>query len=300
MIEVYRKTLKRIRPVHVMLHHVMTGAFIPTLERIKGFKTMPDDPFWFRLELLTDRHEQETAAQFRRLIQPGMIVLDVGAHVGYYARLSSQLVGENGRVIAFEPHPRTFEYLMRNVTSLLNVTTIQAAVAETEGTAELYDYLMMSASGSLHYDETLVDLQRAHATKDDIAPRLAQGLPVQTYTVRTAPIDSILEELGVNRVDFVKMDIEGAEMGALRGMKRTISESPELKLIMEYNPVALRAFDNQPEAALNEVLGMGFSHVAIIQKDGTLTDITGQQDTIKTMTTRLMDHMDVENLLFTK
>ncbi|PJF22341.1 MAG: hypothetical protein CUN56_06505 [Phototrophicales bacterium] len=300
MIEVYRKTLKRIRPVHVMLHHLMTAAFIPALERIKNFKTMPDDPFWFRLELLTNRHEQETVAQFKRLITPGMTVLDVGAHVGYYARLLSQLVGEEGRVIAFEPHPRTFDYLMKNVASLLNVTTVQVAVAEAEGTAELYDYLMMSASGSLHYDPTLVDLQKSHATKDDIAPRLAQGLPVQTYTVRTMPIDMVLDELDIACVDLVKMDIEGAEMGALRGMKRTIKQSPNLKLIMEYNPVALRAFDNQPEEALHEVLGMGFSHVSIIQKDGTLTDITGQQETIKTMTARLMDHMDVENLLFTK
>lgn len=300
MINVYRKTLKRIRPVHVMLHHAMTGAFIPTLEKLKGFKTMPDDPFWFRLELLTNRHEQETTAQFKRLVKPGMTVLDIGAHVGYYARMSSQLVGQAGRVIAFEPHPRTFEYLMKNVASLLNVTTVQAAVAETEGTAELYDYLMMSASGSLHYDEALVDLQRAHATKDDIAPRLAQGLPVQKYTVRTAPIDDILQELNVPKVDFVKMDIEGAEMGALRGMKRTISESPDLNLVMEYNPVALRAFDNLPEESLEEVLAMGFKKVEIIQKDGSLVDITGQKDTIATMTTRLMDHMDVENLLFTK
>jgi FkbM family methyltransferase len=299
-IRLYRKTLKRFRPLHVAIHRLMTCAVIPLLEKRSGLLTMPDDPFWFRLELLTNRHESETLRQVRQLVKPGMIVLDVGAHVGYYTRHCAQLVGPEGRVIAFEPHPRTFKTLRRNVQQFPQVIPAPVAVAEAEGTAELYDYLMMSASGSLHYDETMLALQKAQLTDSDIAPRIATQFPVETYTVRTTPADDYLAGFGIDRVDVIKMDIEGAEMSALRGMQQTIARSPNLYLIMEYNPQALKAFGFEPETALAEVLGMGFARVEAIEPDGTLTDLTHDQSAIAGLTTRLMAHMGVKNLLFTR
>lgn len=296
----YRKTLKRLRPAHIALHRLMTHGVIPLMERAKGLKTMPDDPLWFRLELLTSRHEVETVAQMRQIAREGMIVLDVGAHVGYYARLCAELVGEGGHVYAFEPHPRTFGVLSGNIRGYRNITAVQVAVAETEGTAELYDYLMMSASGSLHYDETMRDLQKSQLGAADIAPRIANDFPVETFSVRTVPIDDYLASQGVSAVHLVKMDIEGAEIGALRGMKRTIAQSPDLRLVIEYNPQALRSFDFVPEDAFAEVLGMGFSRAQIINSDGTLTDITGDRDHLARLTAQLQQNMGVVNLLFTR
>lgn len=297
-LSIYRKTFKRIRPLHVGMNKVMTSVLLPTMEIAKGFQTIQDDPFWFRLELLTNRHESETRAQINRIVKPGMVVLDIGAHVGYYTRLFSQLVGENGKVIAFEPHPRTFEVLHKNTASLKNVTLVQSAVAEEESTAELYDYLMMSASGSLHYDEKLLDIQKANVGTSDVAPRIANEFPVEKFSVRTVPLDSFLAEMDIHKIDFVKMDIEGAEMGALRGMKTLIQNSPGLNLIMEFNPSALQAFDIQPETAIAEVLGMGFTKVFIVNEDHSLNEITHATQTIAEMTARLMEHMDVVNLLF--
>ncbi|MEQ8677590.1 MAG: FkbM family methyltransferase [Aggregatilineales bacterium] len=277
---------------------MLTTVLLPMLEKSKGFQTIEDDPFWFRLELLTDRHESETRAQINRIVKPGMIVLDIGAHVGYYTRLMSQLVGENGKVIAFEPHPRTFEVLHKNTANLKNVTLVQSAVAEEEGTAELYDYLMMSASGSLHYDEKLLDIQKANVGDSDVAPRIQNEFPVEKFTVRTVPIDALLSEMNIEAIDFVKMDIEGAEMGALRGMKNLIANSPNINLIMEFNPSALKAFDVVPESAVAEVLGLGFSKVFVVNEDSSLVEITNKTQMIVDMTTRLMQHMDVVNLLF--
>jgi FkbM family methyltransferase len=298
-LNIYRKTLKRLRPIHLGLHWLLSRTWIPLLERIQNFYTMPDDPFWFRVELLTHRHEPETAQHLQRLIQPGMTVLDVGAHVGYYSRLASNIV-QNGRVIAFEPHPRNHEYLTRNVGSRKNVTIRQVALAETEGTAELYDYLMMSASGSLHYDERIRDVQMAQVSELDIAPRIGKDFEPQKYTVRTAPIDSLMDELGIKSVDVVKMDIEGAEMGALRGMTRTIQNSPNLALIMEYNPLGLKAFGNDPVAALQEVCAMGFTRMYVIESDGSLTDYTTDAAALERLTRRLMQNMGVVNMLFTR
>lgn len=293
----YRRTIKRFRPAHLAIHWLMTHALIPLLERAKHFETMPDDPFWFRMELLTDRHEPETAAQLRDLIQPGMTVLDIGAHVGYYARMAGSLVGDTGRVIAFEPHPRNHACLTRNTSDYDNITILQVALAETEGTAELHDYLMMSASGSLHYDEQIRDVQLQQMSDSDVAPRGKHFQP-QTFTVRTAPVDQLLADQGIERVHVVKMDIEGAEMGALRGMQTTIQNSPGLSLVMEYNPLGLKAFGNDPAAALQEVLTMGFQRMYVIEADGTLTDYTGNVDAIDRLTQRLETHMGVVNLLF--
>jgi len=299
-LNLYRKSLKRLRPAHLGVHRLMTHVVIPLLEKRKGFRTMPDDPFWFRLELLTNQHEAETVQQIDRLVRPGMTVLDVGAHVGYYSRRCARLVGESGRVIAFEPHPRTFRVLSHNVNGCGNVTSLQLALAETEGTAELHDYLIMSASGSLHYDQAMIELQRSQLTTSDVAPRIAHDFPVQTFTVRTMPADACLSEMGVERVDVVKMDIEGAEISALRGMRHTLVNSPGMALIMEYNPQALKAFGLQPEQALAEVLDLGFRQVQIIERDGRLRDMTGDEAALSRLTAQLMaeNHMDVVNLLF--
>jgi len=297
----YRKTVKRFKPAHIAIHWVMSHLVIPLLEAVKGFKTIPDDPFWFRLELLTNRHEMETTQHVEQMVKPGMVILDIGAHVGYYARLFAQLAGEGGQVIAFEPHPRTHEVLKTNVDKLKNVTPLQLAVAEQEGTAELYDYLMMSASGSLHYDESMADLQRAQIGEYDIAPRQSSEFEMQTFNIKTVPIDKCLMELGIEQVDFVKMDIEGAEMGALRSMKQTIAKSPNLALIMEYNPQALKAFDyDDPTQALADVLGMGFTRMQAINPDGSLTDWTNDPATVQAQTQSLLTHMGVVNLLFTR
>lgn len=297
---IYRHTFKRLRPVHAGLHSLIRRLVIPAVERSRQFYTIADDPFWFRLELLLGKHETETVRQFERLLQPGMTVLDIGAHVGYYARIASRLIGPQGQVFAFEPHPRTYATLQRNIATCDNVTTARLAVGEAAGTAELYDYLMMSASGSLHYDESMVDIQRAQLSEDDIAPRIASDFPVETFSVDVVPIDDFLAEQGIERVDMVKMDIEGAEMGALRGMRQTITNSPGLVLIMEYNPQALKAFDVDPQAALREVLAMGFDSMQAINADGSLTDLTHNPEQIAQMTHALMTHMGVVNLLFVR
>lgn len=299
-LSIYRNTLKRFRPLHRALHWLMLHVYIPLLERMQSFYTMPDDPFWFRIELLTGKHETETRTQLEHLLQEGMTMLDIGAHVGYYSRLASNIIGEKGQIVAFEPHPRNHAFLTRNVGKRDNIRILQVALAEEEGTAELYDYLMMSASGSLNYDESLRDTQMAQVSNLDIAPRIDEKFEPQVYTVRTAPVDKLLAEQGITQVDVVKMDIEGAEMGALRGMRETIRNSPNLSLVMEYNPMGLKAFGNNPVASLQEVLAMGFQSMYVIEDDSSLTDYTANVDGLDALTTRLVKNMGVVNMLFTK
>ncbi len=299
-VNLYRKTLKRFRPAHVATHWLMNHGVIPLLEKSSGFHTMPDDPFWFRLELLTQRHELETMAQLDQLVQPGMTMLDVGAHVGYYSYRYAKVIGANGRIFAFEPHPRTFNMLCQNVSHLDNVQPVPAALAEKEGTAVLHDYLIMSASGSLHYDEDMVKLQQAQMSQADVAPRIGEEFTPQTFTVQTMRADAFLAEQGIDQVDIIKMDIEGAEIEALRGLRQTIARSPGLKLVMEYNPAALTAFGHDPVAALHEVLGLGFDQVQTIEPDGRLTNLLQAETAVSQLTEQLMTRMGVVNLLFSR
>lgn len=299
-LQLYRKTIKRFRSAHAATHWLMTHGAIPILERNSGFRTMPDDPFWFRLELLTHRHEKETIDQLDSVAKPGMTMLDIGAHVGYYACRYANFLGANGRIFAFEPHPRTFATLQNNVKRFPQVTAVNLALAEQEGSAELHDYLMMSASGSLHYDESMAALQKAQTHDSDIAPRIDHPFAAQTFTVRTTSVDDFLAAEGISQVDLVKMDIEGAEIGALRGMRRTITNSPNLILLMEYNPQALTAFGHDPIAALTEVQSYGFSQMEAIEENGRLTTLTHQVQKLRSLTQQLMGNMGVINLLLRK
>ena len=255
---------------------------------------------WFRFELLTSRHEPDTLRIIRQSAKPGMVVLDIGAHVGYYARQFSGLIGDKGQCFAFEPHPRTFGLLSRNVESLKNVEPVQAAVADTAGTAELYDYLVMSASGSLNFDENLRNLQKSQLAETDVAPRVASDFPLEKYAVRTLVMDDYLAGKGIEAVDLIKMDIEGAEIGALRGLRTTIEKSPGLMLVMEYNPRALKAFGHDPASAMQEVAKLGFTHMQIIEREDAPQEIEPGLRGLAGMTEQLEEHMDVVNLLLTR
>lgn len=300
IVQLYRSTLKHVRPVHLTIHWGVTRAIFPVMERLSGFRTMPDDPMWFRFELLTSRHEPDTLRIIRQRAKQGMVVLDIGAHVGYYSRHFSHLIGHTGKCFAFEPHPRTFSLLSRNMQHFENIEPVQAAVADTAGTAELYDYLVMSASGSLNFDENLRNLQKSQLTQTDVAPRVASDFPLEKYAVNTLVIDDFLVEKGIEVVDLIKMDIEGAEIGALRGLRATIERSPDLMLVMEYNPRALEAFGHDPASALQEVAKLGFTRMQIIEREDYSQDIETGLQTLAAMTPQMKEHMDVVNLLLTR
>ena len=300
LVSVYRKTIKQIRPLHVAAHWVMGHIIIPVLERVRRFQTIPDDPFWFRLELLTNRHEPETTHLFQQYLQPGMTVLDIGAHVGYYSRLSAQLIGDQGKVFAFEPHPNTRTYLQKNTRAYPNITIAPVAVSDEAGSAELFDYLMMSASGSLQYDPTMAELQQSQLGEQDVAPRIQENFPIRKYTVDKVVVDDYLNQRGIEQVDFIKMDIEGAELGALRGMKNIILQSPGLHLVMEYNPRALQSFGHEPEQTLLEIIGYGFDQVWIVHETGELAPFQQEPEEIAKLTNNLMQNMGVVNLFMLK
>jgi FkbM family methyltransferase len=274
-------------------------VFLPLVEACQDFYTPTEDPLSLRFDLLFGNLEPETVRVVRQIVRPGMTVLDIGAHVGYYTKTFSKLVGSKGRVIAFEPHPLTFDILRWNARKLNNVTLSQIATFDREGVATLYDSQLDTSSSALRCDESKRSFHKALLSNREIPPRILQGLPTQSYAIKTRTVDSYLADRHINHVDFIKMDIEGAEMSALRGMKETIRSSRHLFTVMELNPRALRPFGVEGKDLFLELRKMGFSTIWVIDGDGGLHKV--ENDEMAThLVSGLMDSFARTNLLCEK
>jgi FkbM family methyltransferase len=144
----------------------------------------------------------------RTLIKPGMRILDVGANVGFHTVRMASWTGPSGQVTAFEPEPRNFADLTANIAArgFTHVSARQAAVSNTEGTITLH---LSPGHGGDH---------RVQAGGGDRA----------TITVPSVSLDM---EFAGQRVDFVKIDTQGAEHLVLRGMRKLFADNPQMAVV---------------------------------------------------------------------
>lgn len=265
-LDVYRNTFKRVPGLHRACYWMGETVILPLIESVARFKTVKDDPLNFRLKLILGRHEPETVAWFKGNIRAGMVVLDIGAHCGYYTRLFANLVGPKGRVVALEPHPLTFQYLKQNVERLPNVVLRNVAAGERSGTARIYDGFVDSGSATLAVSAAKREFERTMLT-GELNKRARAGLPVVAHEVRVARVDELVRDCGVERVDVVKMDIEGAEVYALRGMAETL-RSNSCVLVFEFAPSNLAGFGFKPADLFKTLTDLGYSKYGVITRDG--------------------------------
>jgi FkbM family methyltransferase len=163
-------------------------------------------------------HEDEIVKHFSPKM--GDIVIDVGAAFGFYTILASKRVGQQGKVVAIEPQPDNFEMLNRNIrlNKLANTTTLNYAVSSKKTTLKLY------------------------STYSVIKERAGQNL--QSYIeVRSDTLDNLLRRVGIDRVNWIKIDVEGAEYEVLSGAKEILSANKHIYILVEvhgkgtYEPV---------------------------------------------------------------
>jgi len=172
----------------------------------------------------------ETALLLEQLA-PGDTVVDVGANIGWYTVLASRAVGEDGLVIAFEPDPTNFELLRRNVEAngCHNVRLERKALSNERGTIELF----------------------LHNRNKGMHSALAFQTPDGSIEVEAIPLDDYLADVP-RPIDFVKIDVEGAEGMVLEGMRETLVSNAQLKLLVEFAPKRLRRSGCDPRQLLED------------------------------------------------
>lgn len=179
----------------------------------------------------SDRAERKLLSQ---LIAPGMTVLDIGANIGIYTEFLAKLVGPSGRVVAFEPEQRNVERLRDATRKYKQVEVVNAAVSDHSGTLSLY---------------VADDLNVDHRT---YAPRETR----RSVDVAAVALDDFVGER--DRVDVIKMDIQGSELAALRGARRLLASDEAPIILFEYWPYGLRSAGENPLALLSELASFGY------------------------------------------
>jgi FkbM family methyltransferase len=180
----------------------------------------------------------------RALLAAGGTFLDVGAHAGYFTLLASNRVGAAGRVFAVEPNPRTFATLARHLTgnAVSNVQAMMCGLADTPGVLALH-----MPPSDLDFNATI--LPRAGWTRTEV--------PVRT-------LDECVRDWNIDRIDLMKIDVEGAEPLVLAGGAQALSRGVVCHAMIEINGPRLTEGGHGPAAVGETLERCGFTPASVL------------------------------------
>lgn len=184
-------------------------------------------------------YEPKTQRFIRNYLKPGMTVIDVGAHHGFYTLLAACCVGPTGKVIAFEPSPKERRKLLWHVwlNRCRQVQVEPFALSDTEGTMDLY----------LTHDNSANSL-----SPPNISPITGKvSVPVTTLA-------KYCELNGIEFVDLIKVDAEGAELFVLKGAKGLLERNPRPAIVVEVNRRTVERFGYTVDTLLGFLESKGF------------------------------------------
>jgi FkbM family methyltransferase len=170
-------------------------------------------PLYAAYKAYADHAERQL---LREIVIPGAIVVDVGANIGIYSEFLARCVGPAGAVYSFEPAPQNFERLRAAARQFSNMYVLQAAVGERTAKSALY------LSDSLNVDH------RTYCTHN--SRRVLQ--------IDMIALDDYFKP--GQRVDLLKIDVQGYELHALRGAARVLDDNPTGRLLLEFWPYGLK------------------------------------------------------------
>ena len=164
-------------------------------------------------------HEDEIINKFTP--ESGDIVIDVGAHIGLYTIIGSRRVGLRGKVISLEPHPDNYNILKRNIelNHLNNVIALNSAASSSKSSIKLY----------------LPGEDKGFTKLYTIMPNRA--VTQNFVEVDANTLDDILQALNIEQVNWIKIDVEGAELEVLKGTTGVIRRSPNMRLLLEIHNI---------------------------------------------------------------
>ena len=196
--------------------------------------------------------EPRMARALSRRLRPGDVCLDIGANIGWYTLLMSRLVGEGGAVHAFEPDPAAYARLADHVAlnRATNVVVNHGALGREEGEVTFY-----------------ATPESIYSSMYDLGFRGSRRISVPCQTV-----DSYVAHRGIERLDFIKCDVEGAELEVLQGAESTLRRlRPTMQL--EVNPATARAAGGSTQSILEWLSALGDYRFYSVRLDGALKPV---------------------------
>lgn len=195
--------------------------------------------------------EPGTAALVKSILKEGMTFIDIGANVGTYSYMASKIVGDTGRVFAFEPHPGCFSILKKITKKCKNIIAYQKAVSDKEGIIKFHISTNNSAAHSIYGSE-----EKSNA-----------------INVESVRLDDIFKDEN-KKIDLILMDVEGAEPSVIDGMKFLLSTNSNMQIITEFNTECLNRANYSPNVFLNDLSANGFTLYIIDELDNSLKEST--------------------------
>ncbi len=232
-------------------YRLLLSKIRPEYAEVNGLKIFLDSKD--SMEFSMRSFEPGVTRIFREKIKPGMTFIDIGAHIGYYTLLTSKLVGPDGLVFAFEPNPDNGALLERSIkeNGLKNIKLTKKALAQNTGKTNFF------MSG---------------VSNDSRCYFAGEGR--KSIEVETISLDDFFKGAD-QKIDFIKMDVDGFEFSVLRGAEKLISNSKRLMLITEFCPGYLEQAGESPREYFSYLGKLGFDILLIDDKTGDLrkTDI---------------------------
>jgi FkbM family methyltransferase len=207
---------------------------------------------WIQESLFFIGKYEETELQFiERSLNNGNVFIDIGANIGLYTLLASKLVGEEGKVFAFEPFSKNFHSLKKNVSlnRSKNILLENLAVAETNKQIEIFYNDQISNFG----------IASSYLTQNNMCEK-----------IDAVSIDNYLNKHTVKELSFIKIDIEGGEYPALLGMKETLTNFSPI-LLVEINQEILSNTPYSERDIIDYLSGLGYNKFLLDDKGNLLT-----------------------------
>jgi FkbM family methyltransferase len=202
--------------IRISLARALGRRFV--VRRVHGYRMWLDivDRGISRTLLLFGRREEDHKLIMEDTMTPGMTVLDIGANIGYYAIMESNLVGAGGTIIAVEPSPQNVRLLRRNIelNGADNIHVFECAVSDATSTrtfflSEMSNLNTFHPGGATGTSDSMTEIQ-----------------------VETLSVDDLLARAGVEKVDYIRMDVEGHEVEVIRGLLDSIIAGRQAPMII--------------------------------------------------------------------
>ena len=198
-------------------------------------------------------------------IEMGNIVVDVGANIGLHTLNMARIVGNTGQVFAFEPDPSNFEILKKNVkiNNYKNIILEQKAVGDKHGRTTLY--------------------QSDHPGKHRIFPQTEQAK--SQVQVELTNLDNYFDSDMIDKINFIKIDVEGLEFSVLKGMKNILKNSKKIKILFEFMPENTMEVGFTPIELLNYLTSNNFKLYCMDDKTKKLLYVSNNEEIVKLCST---------------